>query len=81
MNVAVNLHRHNRQIVFAINSNHHIPSQKGINGINLVKMRLRHDKFPKSPVPKIDVLGLINVAIVYYRHNHQNMFPIKSNHH
>ena len=47
INVAVNLHRHNRQTLFPANSNHHISDQKGINVINLVKMRLKHGKFHK----------------------------------
>ena len=32
-------------------------------------------------VPKIDVLGPINVAIIYYRRKRQNVFPINSDHH
>ena len=37
-------------------------------------------KLQKS-VPKMTFRGPINVAIIYYRHNRQNWFPINSDHH
>ncbi len=52
INVAVIWYRHKRQNLFAINSKRNISIQKGVDAINLIENRLRHDKFPKSPGPK-----------------------------
>ena len=56
-----------------------ISSQRDQTDWDLFCMKYFGKKLKKR-VPKIDVLGPINVAIIEYRHNHQNMFTFKSNH-